>query len=107
MPISAQVYPPMPTRPCRFCLSLREGDVFADFDVDIEGCVFLRRISFDGYGCHGGDFKKMSFAESRMLVEAIDRGFLSDPAIDALLRGYFRHNADAIGHNALAEHEFL
>ena len=35
MRINAETYPPMlPTRPCRFCLSLQHDSVFADFDVD-------------------------------------------------------------------------
>jgi hypothetical protein len=46
------LYPPMlPTRPCRFCLSLQGASVFADFDVDADGRVFAVRVSFDGYGC--------------------------------------------------------
>ena len=107
MPISVQVYPTMPTRPCRFCLSLQDDSVFADFDVDPEGRAFLRRISFDGYGCCKGDFTKMSFEESRVLIEAAESGALEDPKIDALLRGYFGKNVGTIWSDALASHELL
>lgn len=50
MPISIQISPPMPTRPCRFCLSFQGDSVFADFDIDETRQMFLLRISFDGYG---------------------------------------------------------
>ena len=107
MPIDVQVYPTTATRPCRFCLSLQGGSVFADFDVDPEGRVFLRRISFDGYGCCKGDFDKMSLAESQVLIEAVESGAFEDPKIDALLRGYFGKNAGIIWSDALEGHELL
>ena len=107
MSVSAQVYPVMPTRPCRFCLSLQGSSVFADFDVDAEGCAFLRRISFDGYGCCSGDFKKMSREDSRVLIEAVERETLEDPRIDALLRRHFSENEGAIWSDALTSHGLL
>ena len=97
----------MPTRPCRFCLSLQGDSVFADFDVDAEGRAFLRRISFDGYGCCNGDFPKMSYEDSHVLLKAVQSGALNDPTIDALLRGYFGRNAATIWSDALASHELL
>ena len=99
----------MPTRPCRFCLGLQDGSVFADFDVDEEGRVCLLRISFDGYGCcHAGDgFRKMSPESSRLLVAAVDSGAIEDEAVEAALRGFFRENSDRIWSEALTEHELL
>jgi hypothetical protein len=107
MLIEAQVYPTMPTRPCRFCLSLQGGSVFADFDIDSDGCAFLRRISFDGYGCCDGDFDKMGFEESQVLVEAMESGALEGPKIDTVLRSYFRKNAGTIWSDALESHALL
>jgi hypothetical protein len=107
MPISIEVYPPMDSRPCRFCLSLQEGSVFADFDIDDEERVFLQRISFDGYGCCDGEFRKMSLEDSRILIEAVERGAVADPKIEVVLRTYFEENADVIWSDALADHELL
>src|SRR5882724_5893598 len=103
MAISVENYPPF--RECRFCLCLQEGGVYADFDVDEEGCAFLRRISFDGYGCCNGEFKKMSLDDSRLLIGAIDRGALGDPKVEEVLRSYLHDNTHIIWNDALASHE--
>ena len=81
--------------------------MFADFDVDEEGHAFLRRISFDGYGCCNGDFRKMSIGDSRLLMASVNRGAVDDPEIEALLRTYFAENSDAIWSDALTTHELL
>lgn len=49
--IQIQLYKPMETRPCCYCLSLQGGAAFSDFNIDIDKCLYLVRISFDGYGC--------------------------------------------------------
>ncbi len=41
----------MKTRACNYCFSLQGGNVFADFNIDNNQCLYLVRISFDGYGC--------------------------------------------------------
>lgn len=63
----------MPTRPCSFCLSLQDDSVFADFDIDNEGLVSLRRISFDCFGCCNieSPISKMNSEDSRTLLDAI------------------------------------
>ena len=107
MPILVRAAPTMPTRPCRFCLSLQEDSVFADFDIDEQGCAFLRRISFDGYGCCAGEFKKMSFDDSHTLITAVEQGAVQDPGIEMLLRTYLQGNIHIIWDDALATHELL
>lgn len=107
MRLSVQTHPPMPTRPCRFCLSLQDGSVFADFDVDEKGGVFLRRISFDGYGCCNGAFRTMNAENSEQLIDAVEHGSVDEPSLHALLRDYFRQHVDMIWPDALVSHELL
>lgn len=107
MPILVQVFQQVPSRPCRFCLSLQDDSVFADFDVDEKGRAFLRRISFDGYGCCYGEFRKMTLDDSRFLIDSVERGAVQDPKIEVVLRTYFEENADVIWSDALATHELL
>ena len=107
MPILARVFQQVPSRPCRFCLSLQDDGVFADFDVDEKGHVFLRRISFDGYGCCSGEFKKMALGDSRILIDSVARGAVQDPRIEIVLRTYFEDNAAVIWSDALASHDLL
>jgi len=107
MAIFARVVPVMPTRPCLFCLSLQDGSVFADFDADREERAFLVRISFDGYGCCQGPFKKMSADASRRFFEIVSDESVDDPELQSLLHSYFEENADVIWRDALTSHELL
>ncbi len=88
---------------------MQGGSVFADFDTDSEGIVSLRRISFDGYGCceAGESITRMSSSDSRFLLDAIARGELGSVQFEETLRRYFRRNKDAIGSDALIEHDLL
>lgn len=49
--IDIRIAEPIPTRPCHFMLGMQDDCVFADFDIDENGCLYLVRISYDGYGC--------------------------------------------------------
>lgn len=109
MSIAVQTYPVMPTRPCRFCLCLQGGSVFADFDTDDAHIISLHRISFDGYGCCGvgESITKMSSGDSRLLLDAIALGEIESVEVEEVLRRYFRENKDVIWSDALAEHDLL
>lgn len=99
----------MPTRPCRFCLSLQGDRVFADFDVDDCGHVFLRRISFDCFGCCNIEeaIGKMNLHDSGALLRAVERDSVADPELSDLLLRYFRENQDVIWSDALIYHGLL
>ena len=100
--------PMLPARPCRFCLSLQEGSVFADFDVDAEGRVFAVRVSFDGYGCCKAPttIGRMGVPESEALLAMVQRGVV-DPTAAPILREYFQRNRDFLWSDALAHHGLL
>jgi hypothetical protein len=103
------LHPPMlPTRPCRFCLSLQGGSVFADFDVDADGLVFALRVSFDGYGCcHApADVGRMSAHDSDLLLAMVKAGSIDVGAAD-VLRAYFQQNRDAFWSDALTSHGLI
>lgn len=92
-----------PTRPCRFCLSLQNDSVFADFNIDDDGRVFVVRISYDGYGCcREPVVGRMTPQESAALLAMVEQDAL-EPAVP-LLRAYFRENQEVLWSDALAEH---
>jgi hypothetical protein len=97
-----------PTRPCRFCLCLQGGSVFADFDVDSDGRVFVVRVSFDGYGCCDApaDIGRMNVRDSAVILEMVEQGSTSAAAA-GILRTYFRQNRDAFWGDALEDHGLL
>src|SRR5438552_412459 len=106
--ISKYVWPAL-TRPCRFCLCLQGGCVFADFDVDSDGRVYLVRISFDGYGCCTTERKvlRMSLHDSQTLVKLVDTDDLNRDEVREILYRYFNQNQNVIWQDALLEHQLL
>jgi hypothetical protein len=104
--VEVEIYPPMlPSRPCRFCLSLQGGCVFADFDVDPDGRVFAVRVSFDGYGCCDApaDVGRMDVHDSEALLAMVAQGSINATA-SSVLRAYFQQNRNALWSDALAQH---
>jgi hypothetical protein len=96
------------TRPCDFSLYMEtpHGAVFADFDVDFDQLVSLRRISFDGYGCcrTEGKCSKMPSDESVFLIKAIRENDVNNQFVFDLLCRYFSQNDSIIWSDALLEH---
>ena len=107
--IEIALHPPMlPTRPCRFCLSLQGGSVFADFDTDPDGRIFAVRVSFDGYGCcpAPADVGRMNAQDSAALLAMVEHRALHASAA-SILRSYFRQNRGASWRDALEHHRLL
>ena len=97
------------TRPCSFCLCLQGGSVFADFNIDSNGRVYLVRISFDGYGCCVTDdgVTRLPLDESHTLVKLVDADDADCDEIRDILYRYFDQNQNVIWRDALLEHELL
>ena len=102
------IFPPMPTRPCRFCLSLQGDSVFADFNVDPDGRVYAVRVSFDCFGCcrAPADVGRMNLHDSQLLLEMVERDEI-DPAAARALRRYFQENSAVFWRDALEYHALL
>lgn len=102
------LYPAMPTRPYNFCLSLQDGNVFADFNIDPDGRVCAVRISFDGYGCCStpANVGRMNPLDSAMLLTKVRQGSI-DPSAAKVLRAYFNENRNAFWVDALVSHDLL
>lgn len=94
-----------PTRPCRFSLNLQDACVFADFDVNWHGEVYLTRISFDGYGCctTERDASRLSAEESQVLLNFVDADDVDRDEVREILYRYFAANQDVIWRDALVE----
>jgi hypothetical protein len=100
---------PEPTRPCLYFLGLQGGHVYADFDKDESGCLYLVRISYDTYGCcHATkDIAKLSEANSSELIRHIETNDLSAPAAAKIIRDYFHEIRDFIWEEALRDHGLI
>ena len=98
-----------PSRSSRYCLSLQDDCVFADFDIDDQGRIFLLRISFDGYGCcETVEFaRSMSAEDSNEFVTLIETERVNSPKMRAILSRFLTDNSDVIWKDALLEHELI
>ena len=103
--------PPIPTRPCRYCLALQDDNVFADFDVDEKGHLYVVRISYDGYGCCKPEQEPrpgvIDKEASKLLIGLIEGNNLGSPEASTILRNYFRENQEALWSEALKEHGLI
>lgn len=103
--MNIDLYEPMASRPCRFCLSLQGCSVFADFDVD-DGLLYLARISFDGFGCCRPEtIGRMSAEDSIELLAMVETNAFD--GAERILRRYFRQVRDALWPDALERHDLL
>lgn len=95
-------------RPCKFCLGLQDDSVFADFDLDENGCVILLRISFDGFGCcrTAGETRPMNLERSRQFIHLVENNDMSD-TLALILLEFFSDNSDVISRDALDQHSLL
>lgn len=100
---------PMPSRPCNYCLELQDSSVFADFVIDSAGHLFLKRISFDRFGCCEPEAGtgKMGMADSKRLISAIESGTLESPDVGHILRHYFIENKELLWEDALLENNLF
>jgi len=95
-------------RPCKFCLGLQDDSVFADFDLDENGCVMLLRISFDGFGCcrTAGEIRSMNRERSKQFIHLVENNDLSG-SLAVILLEYFTDNSDVIWRDALEQNSLL
>ena len=98
-----------PSRPSRYCLSLQDDSVFADFDLDGQGRIFLLRISFDGFGCcDKAEFARtMSAEDSKEFVGLIETDRVNTPEMRAILSRFLRDNIDVIWKDAMREYHLI
>ena len=96
------------SRPCKYSLGLQDDSVFADFDIDEDGCVVLTRISFDGFGCCPTRTAiPMNLVVSERFIQQIEDDNVSTQEFAKILENYFKKNEDVIWKDALNEHGLL
>ncbi|WP_341237061.1 hypothetical protein [uncultured Limnobacter sp.] len=100
---------PMQTRPCKYCLAFQDDSVFADFNINQAGCLYLVRISFDGYCCCTPEIGigVIETKSSKILISAIESNNLNSPQASDILRSYFLANKDFIWEDSLLEHKLI
>ena len=94
------------SRKADFHLGYLDGSVFFDFEFSDEMTIFLRRISFDGYGCCNIPNKKYSLdiEASKQFLYEIKKDVLDQEKIKKFVLNLVKENKVYIWIDALNEY---
>jgi hypothetical protein len=97
------------SRKADFYLGCLDGAVFLDFNLTNEKLIYLRRISFDGYGCCNIENATNILNEksSNRFLEEIKKGELDQENITTLVREIIKINKDDIWIDAILEYGLI
>lgn len=97
------------TRIADYYLGCLDGCVFIDFNLDNDNCIYLKRISFDGYGCCNLDGKILSMdkEESQLFIETYSKEDLNQEIITNLIIKTIEINMEHIWQDALKEYGLI
>ena len=96
------------SRPSLYCLAFQDDSVFADFDIDEQGRVFIVRISFDGFGCcHTNHAIPMSVDTSARFLHLLENENIKTREFASILENYFKENSGVIWKDAMEVHGLL
>lgn len=86
------------SRPSNYCLSYFDDSVFLDFDNNQEDNVFLKRISFDGYGCCtlGTIIVPLNEQDSKLFKEIIETGLKDQKTLMGIIKKAIALNRELI-----------
>jgi len=107
--MDVRVFEPISTRPCKYCLALQDDAVFADFQINENGHLYLVRISYDGYGCcePANRIMGIEITNTNQLISAIENNKLNTQTVTAILNGYFLTHKDVLWEDALLKHKLI
>ena len=97
------------SRKADFYLGCLDGSVFLDFNSTADNLIYLRRISFDGYGCCNIDSntKCLDGKSSKDFIDEIGKDNLEQEKITRIVLELIRLNKDNIWTDALEEYNLV
>ncbi|MFN7116236.1 MAG: hypothetical protein ACK4TA_05515 [Saprospiraceae bacterium] len=97
------------TRKADYYLGCLDGSVFIDFNRSEDNRIYLRRISFDGYGCCNLD-KDSNFLnnlDSKKFIEELEKQELDQAIITSLVKIAIKINKEHIWTDAIEEYGLI
>lgn len=97
------------TRKADYYLGCLDSAVFIDFNRTGDNRIYLRRISFDGYGCCNLDqgFNCLNFSKSNKFIKEIEKESLNQKTITKLVKEVIEVNKEYIWTDALKKYNLL
>lgn len=90
---------------------MQDDSVFADFDIDEFGCLYLVRISYDGFGCcridNTDDINRINKTDSQLLIHSIEQNSFERNTIQRIVLNHLKANAEHLWKDALEFHNLL
>jgi hypothetical protein len=97
------------TRKADYYLGCLDSSVFIDFNRSEDNRIYLRRISFDGYGCCNLDknANHLNHQDSKKFIEEIEKEELDQVVITLLVKTAVKINKEQIWTDALEEYGLI
>lgn len=97
------------TRKADYYLGCLSGAVFIDFNLTDDSLVYLRRISFDGYGCCNLDEYSncLSRHDSEDFLREMGKEELKEGIIEDLVMKSIKSNEKYIWKDALRQYDLI
>ncbi|GAL87394.1 hypothetical protein MYP_4624 [Sporocytophaga myxococcoides] len=96
-------------RKADYYLGCLDGSVFIDLNLSDDNRIYLRRISFDGYGCCSLNdvVNCLSIEDSLRFIKEFKKETLDDRAIASLVKELIKINKDHIWADAIEEYDLM
>ncbi len=96
------------SRPADYYLTCLDGSVFLDFN-NINGLIYLVRVSFDGFGCCnlGDESKPLKEVDSIQFIEMFQRQCLEQNTIEGLVKELILINKSIVWQDAIEQYNLI
>lgn len=96
-------------REAGYYLGCLDSSVFLELNTTRDNLIYLRLISFDGYGCCrlNNNSKCLDVKLSKEFIEEYHKDILNQEKITRLILELIRLNMDMIWNDALEEYNFI
>ena len=97
------------SRPADYCLGYMDGSVFIDFNNLDNGCIYLKRISFDGYGCCEltSNIAALNKVESDDFKKIYENNLFDQSGLTTIVKKAIALNKSLIWADALNEYQLF
>lgn len=97
------------TRKSDYYLGCLDSSVFIDFNRSDDNRIYLRRISFDGYGCCNleKDTNHLNHEDSQKFIEEIEKEKLEQETITLLVKKVIKINKEYIWSDAIKQYGLI
>jgi hypothetical protein len=97
------------TRIADYYLGCLDGSIYIDLNLDTNNQIYLKRISFDGYGCCSLNEigNKLDQSDSQLFINLMSQTELDQNKLEYLILKLIESNKTQIWNDALIEYQLI